>query len=203
MILLSNNYGGGNNKLEFTGLILLSLLGMFFVISSNDFFFLYLSIELMSLPIYILLGSKKSIISIESSVKYFILGSIISVFMLLGVSLIYGYFGVTNYYDLRDLLILQSSNLNFEVAFVLFSFLLILITFFFKLGLAPFHFWVTDLYEGASLTAVFFITLVPKLAVLIAFYQLFIIIFGNLAIVNFYIYEFFFFIGLFSVFIGS
>jgi len=140
VVISSSNYDEGKNKLEFLCLMLLSLLGMFLIVSSNDLFFLYLSIELMSLPVYVLLGSKKSIISIESSVKYFIMGSIISVFMLLGISLIYGYFGTTNYFELRDLLLAQGSFWGLETYYILFSFLLIIITFFFKLGLAPFHF---------------------------------------------------------------
>jgi NADH-quinone oxidoreductase subunit N len=184
-------------------LLLLSLLGMLFVVSSNDLFFLYLSIELMSLPLYILLGSKKSIMSIESSVKYFITGSIISVFMLLGVSLIYGYFGTTNYLELKDLLMAHSETLGSEELYIGFCFLLILATFFFKLGLAPFHFWVTDLYEGAPLTVIYFIALVPKLAMFIAFYRLFVVTLGGFFLANFYVYEIYFALGLFSVFVGS
>jgi NADH-quinone oxidoreductase subunit N len=157
----------------------------------------------MSLPLYVLLGSKKSIINIGSSVKYFITGAVISVFMLLGVSLIYGYFGTTHYLELSDLLLSQKEFSSFDTIYLGFCFLLILVTFFFKLGLAPFHFWVADLYEGGPLIVIFFITLVPKLAMFMAFYKLFIITIGDFILANFYIYEICYATGLFSVLVGS
>ena len=79
-------------------LMLLCLQGMFLLISSNDLFITYLAIELQSLSLYILAALKRySNLSIESGLKYFILGSFASGLMLYGISLVYGFAGSTNY----------------------------------------------------------------------------------------------------------
>ncbi len=92
------------NNFEYVILILFSVLGMFILCSSNDLITAYLSIELQSLSFYVLASYKKnSTFSVESGIKYFILGSLASSFFLFGSSLIYGLTGTVNFEDLKDL----------------------------------------------------------------------------------------------------
>lgn len=179
---------------EFSILLLLSFLGIFFLLSSNDLLSFYLSIELQSLSFYILASLKKETsLSTEAGLTYFILGAISSGFLLLGFSFIFGFTGLTNFKDLNTFGVLKEISFyeleNFENV-ELFSnnstliknnnFLLILgiffslIAIFFKLGIFPFHFWIPNVYEGVPsiVTAIF--SIMPKLAIfviLIKFYS--------------------------------
>jgi NADH-quinone oxidoreductase subunit N len=92
------------NHFEYVLLLLFSILGLFILISSNDLLTAYLAIELQSLSFYVLAAFKKnSTFSIESGIKYFILGSFSSCLFLLGSSLLYGLTGTINFEDFKDL----------------------------------------------------------------------------------------------------
>ena len=89
---------------EYFLLFLLSLFGMFFLLSSTDFLSLYLTIELQSLALYVLASFKQnSIFSIESGLKYFILGTFSSGLLLFGISFLYGFTGLTNFFEIDSL----------------------------------------------------------------------------------------------------
>lgn len=151
---------------EINILILISLLGLMLLVSSYNFITLYLAIELQSLSFYILTASKrKSPLSIEAALKYFILGSIASSFILFGISIIYGVFGTLNfgniYLILSNIYIIE--NINLIIGFIN-GFLFILTGIFFKMGAAPFHFWLPDVYEGSPNNVTSFFAIVPKIA---------------------------------------
>lgn len=131
------------NFIEFDIIFLLSLIAGLLLISSSDFLIVYILIEMQSLCFYILAGFKRnSGYSIESGLKYFIFGSIISCFFLLGLSFLYAILGTLNLYDLSILCLYSfSTNLN-KILFFCIYFLSIL--FFFKLAVVPFHFWALD-----------------------------------------------------------
>jgi NADH-quinone oxidoreductase subunit N len=110
---------------EFFVLLLLSVVGMGFLLSSNDFLTMYLTLELQSLCLYVLAGFKQnSILSIESGLKYFVLGSFSSGLLLFGSSLIYGVTGSINFFDIN--LFLNLNPLLYHKFLIFFGLLLIL-----------------------------------------------------------------------------
>lgn len=111
------------NSFEYIVLVLFAVLGLLLLCSANDFITVYLAIELQSLSFYILAAFKKtSFYSIDSGLKYFILGSFSSSLFLFGTSLIYGILGTINFTDLKDLMI-QGNSKNYSM--VLFDYRLI------------------------------------------------------------------------------
>ena len=136
----------------------------------------------------------------QMALKYFITGSFFSCIFLFGVLLIYGEFGTTNFYYI-NLLTLLPYNATFETLNILTlcGTILILITFFFKLAIVPFHFWVPDVYDGAPLSSTISLAVLPKIVlftVLIRFLLVNVNVFKNL--------EFLFYIGgIFSILWGT
>jgi NADH-quinone oxidoreductase subunit N len=148
---------------EFFVLLLLSVIGMGFLLASNDFLTMYLTLELQSLCLYVLAGFKQnSVLSIESGLKYFVLGSFSSGLLLFGSSLIYGVIGSINFFDIN--LFLSLNTLLHHKFLVFFGLLLILSTILFKFTAAPFHMWAPDVYEGAPTIVTFYFSTVPKIA---------------------------------------
>ena len=151
------------NTFEYHILLLIVILGSLFLISANDFLTLYLSIEIISLSLYILAAYKKtSSLSTEAGLKYIIFGSFSSGLFLFGVSLIYGFTGTINFNDI-SILFFDSSNVYYAIILGLLFFLISLL---FKLGAAPFHMWIPDIYEGIPTPVTIFLTTVPKVAIL-------------------------------------
>jgi len=143
-ILLSLNYNKYEKikVFEYILLLILSLIGIFSMLSSFDIITMYLSIELQSLCFYIVTCIKfHSNFSIEAGLKYFILGALSSGFLLFGASLIYGFTGMTNFLDLMILFYYYNM-----ISFNFFSYKLILLGIIFlycgllfKIGIVPFH----------------------------------------------------------------
>lgn len=190
------------NSYEINILMLISLLGLMLLISANHFITLYLAIELQSLSFYILTASqKKSILSIESALKYFILGSIASGFILFGSSILYVITGSLNFNNIFLLL----SNINYIentnlLLGILYGLIFIIIGILFKIGASPFHFWLPDVYEGAPNNITSFFAIVPKIAFIGILIRFFFDIFYNIS----FFFEFFFFIiSILSMLIGS
>jgi len=147
---------------EFFVLLVLSVVGMVMLVASNDFLTLYLTLELQSLCLYVLAGFKQnSILSIESGLKYFVLGSFSSGLLLFGSSLIYGVCGSINFFDLY--LFLSLNQLLYHKFLIFFGLLLILSTILFKFTAAPFHMWSPDVYEGAPTLVTFYFSTAPKI----------------------------------------
>jgi len=135
------------NFSEFYSVILFSATGMLTMIFANDLLIIFLGLETMSICFYILAGfMRKRPKSNESSMKYFLLGAFMTGFLLYGISLIYGFTGSTNISKI--FLNVQ----NFESPVFIVGLGLILIGFFFKIGIFPFQMWIPDVYEGSPTT---------------------------------------------------
>lgn len=156
-------------RVDFIVLTLLALLGQCIMISGSNLLTLYLGLELLALPTYAIVAMRRdSALSAESAMKYFILGALASGFLLYGISMLYG---ATGSLDLDDILKAVSDNrinrlvLAFAVVFIVSGLA-------FKLGVAPFHMWVPDVYQGAPTAITLMIAGAPKLAVFGLMYRL-------------------------------
>ncbi len=146
------------SRFEYPIIILLSVLGMFFMISSNDLILFYLGLELQSLALYILAAiDRDSIKSTESGVKYFVLSALSSGLLLYGCSLLYGFIGSTNFEIISESLTPENTGAIFAMVFILVGLA-------FKVSAVPFHMWTPDVYEGAPTPITAFFAVVPKVA---------------------------------------
>ena len=154
------------DKFEYPIIILISILGMFFMVSSNDLILFYLGLELQSLALYILAAiDRDNLKSSESGIKYFVLSALSSGLLLYGCSLLYGFTGSTNFEII-------SNELNKQNTGAIFAMVFILVGLAFKVSAVPFHMWTPDVYEGSPTSITSFFAAVPKvagLAVLIKF----------------------------------
>ncbi|OGN94116.1 MAG: hypothetical protein A2Y88_00550 [Chloroflexi bacterium RBG_13_48_10] len=148
-------------KGEFYVLMLISTVGMSLMASAADIIMLYLAIETTSIPMYILAGfMTRDDKSAESGFKYLLFGAATSTIMLYGFSLLYGFTGQTNIYQVA----LGFYDLQFPKIAVFGSLLLILVGFSFKISAFPFHFWAPDVYEGAPTPIAGFLSTASKAA---------------------------------------
>ncbi len=142
-------------------LLLASLIGMNLMAVSADLIMLYLAIETASIPLYILAGFLLvDDRSTEAGFKYLLFGTLASTIMLYGFSLIFGFAGTTNLYQLSEMLTVGS--LSPLVAFCLI--VLVLVGIGFKLAIVPFHFWAPDVYEGSPTPVAGFLSTASKAA---------------------------------------
>ena len=147
-----------NNKFEYPIIALLSLLGMFIMVSSNDLILFYLGLELQSLALYILASiDRDNIKSSEAGVKYFVLSALSSGLLLYGCSLIYGFTGSTNFEEIAN----SSGDFNTGT---IFGMVFILVGLAFKVSAVPFHMWTPDVYQGSPTSVTSFFSVVPKIA---------------------------------------
>lgn len=159
-------------------LLLASLLGMDLMAVSADLVMLYLAIETTSIPLYILSGfmlaDNKST---EAGFKYLLFGALASTIMLYGFSLVFGFTGTSNLYQLADMF-----SAGFLPAVTAFGVLaLILVGLGFKVSIVPFHFWAPDVYEGAPTPVAGFLSTASKAAGFAVLVRLFFVAFPNLA----------------------
>jgi NADH-quinone oxidoreductase subunit N len=163
-----------SNKGEYFGLILLSMVGMMFLASAGELLTLYVSLELTTIPLYVLASYRKDELkSSEAGLKYLILGGISSALLLFGISLIYGLTGTTFLAEVKTTLIVRFlSTGNIGPALVL-GFIFMIAGFGFKLALVPFHVWVPDVYEGAPTPITAFLSVASKAAGIVAFLRVF------------------------------
>jgi NADH-quinone oxidoreductase subunit N len=146
------------NYFEYSLVLLLSVLGMFIMVSANDLILFYLGLELQSLSLYILASlDRDNLKSNEAGLKYFILSSLASGLLLYGCSILYGFSGSTNFEIIR-------LNTNTENVGTIFAMVFILVGLAFKVSAVPFHMWTPDVYEGAPSSVTSFFAVVPKIA---------------------------------------
>ena len=172
----SKNFITENNldKFEYPIIILLSILGMFFMVSSNDLILFYLGLELQSLSLYILASiDRDNLRSSESGIKYFVLSALSSGLLLYGCSLLYGFTGSTNF----DLIANQLTKENVGAVFAM---VFILVGLAFKVSAVPFHMWTPDVYEGAPTSITNYFAVVPKVAGLALLIKFMLIPFSNI-----------------------
>jgi len=157
------------NCFEYPLLLLFSVLGMFFMVSSNDLMSFYLGLELQSLALYILASiDRDNLKSNESGIKYFILSALSSGLLLYGCSLLYGFTGSTNFEEI-------SLKMEFENTGAVFAMVFVLVGLAFKVSAVPFHMWTPDVYQGSPSSVTSFFAVVPKvagIAILIRFVQI-------------------------------
>ena len=147
---------------EFFTLSLLSLLGMFVMISGNNFLVIYMGLELLTLSSYALVALRRDNgNATEAAMKYFVLGALASGFLLYGLSMLYG---ATGTLDLTGVFAaVGSGQIKHQVLVLGLVFVVCGIAF--KMGAAPFHMWVPDVYQGAPTAVTLMIAAAPKLAV--------------------------------------
>lgn len=157
-----NMLGGGALGGEFYVLALFSLVGQMVMISGNNFLVIYLGLELMSLSLYALVALRRgNAVSTEAAMKYFILGALASGFLLYGISMLYG---ATGSLDLTEVAKATASGTVNKTVLV-FGVVFVVAGLAFKLGAAPFHMWVPDVYQGAPTAVTLLLGGAPKLAV--------------------------------------
>lgn len=150
----------GNLKGEYFALLLFATLGIMVMISGYNFIALYLGLELLALSSYALVAyNRNSIQSNEAAMKYFILGALASGMLLYGMSLIYGAVGTLQLNQISQAIANQNNDL-----FLVLGLIFVIVGIGFKLGAAPFHMWVPDVYEGAPTATTLFIASAPKIA---------------------------------------
>ncbi len=157
----------GVNYAEYFALIFFILCGITLVSSFKSFLILFLGIEIITIPLYILTGSdKRNLKSNEASLKYFLLGTFSTGLMLMGIALLYGARGTfsTTFVDVIEV---KPSPL------LVTGMILLLFSMSFKVSAAPFHFWTPDVYDGAPTVFTSFMATIVKAAVFIAFIRLF------------------------------
>lgn len=180
ILIVLSGFESFKSRLEYTGdyigLLIFSLFGAVVMVSFEDMFMFFLGLEILSIPIYVMAGSKKEDpLSSESSLKYFITGSFATGILLFGIAWLYG---ATGTFKIDELAILLSSGDVSSLAYV--GILFILAAFLFKIGAAPFHFWSPDVYDGAPAPVTGFMAAVVKLGAFGAFIKLFGVVFTGL-----------------------
>ena len=165
---------------EFHSLLMFATAGMMFMASAGDLVIVFLGLEILSIATYVMAGFRRTDVrSNESSLKYFILGSLASAFLLYGIALIYGATatagglpGTTNIAEIaRRLNESQYPPLLFAGAAMM------LVGFGFKIATAPFHIWTPDVYEGAPTPVTAFMAAGPKAAGFASFLRVFVFAF--------------------------
>ncbi len=156
---------------EYHSMLLFAAVGMMFMASGNDLVIIFLGLETLSIATYVMAGMRKTDLrSNESSMKYFILGSYASAFLLYGMALIYGATGTTNISVIAG----KIDSANFP-ALLLVGAAMLLIGFGFKIATVPFHVWTPDVYEGAPTPITAFMAAGPKTAGFASFIRVFVI----------------------------
>ncbi|RYD79703.1 MAG: NADH-quinone oxidoreductase subunit N [Sphingobacteriales bacterium] len=166
----------GSNVADIYALILFTLVGGIIMVSYSNLTMLFIGIEALSIPLYVLAGSKKlNLESNEASLKYFLMGSFSTGFLLFGIALMYGTTGSF------DLLVIKNYVVNNADALPLIfkaGLFLMMIGLLFKVSAVPFHFWAPDVYSGSPTLVTTFMATVVKTAGFAAIFRLFYICFG-------------------------
>jgi NADH-quinone oxidoreductase subunit N len=152
------------------GLILMSLCGALCMVAFRNITMLFIGIEILSIPLYVLAGSRRDDLrSNEAALKYFLMGAFATGVFLFGVALIYG---ATGSFEIGQIAERLTNNTDTRL-FSLVGMALIAIGMSFKISAAPFHFWAPDVYEGSPNLVTAYMATVVKIAGLAAIYKLF------------------------------
>jgi len=171
VLLMSSDYiaAGDYHEGEYSFLLLSSILGMVVISSSRDFIGIFVALELLSIPAYMLAGwRKRDLKSNEASLKYYLLGVLTSGVMLYGMSLIYGATGSTLLRAIRTAV----DGAAGKEPIIAIGIFFVIVAFAFKVSAVPFHFWAPDTYEGAPTPITAFLSVASKAAGFVALMQL-------------------------------
>jgi len=164
----------GDHVYEYFALIFFVLCGVAIVSSFQTLLMLFLGIEIISIPLYILAGSdKRNLKSNEASLKYFLMGSFSTGIMLMGIAFLYGATGSFSIAGMG----LGAGKLTTMVAIGL---VMLMISMAFKVSAAPFHFWTPDVYDGSPTVFTAFMATIVKVGAFIGFIRLFENAFGKM-----------------------
>lgn len=157
-----------NHQSELYALMLFSLCGGIILFGFQNLVTLFLGIEILSIPLYVLAGSNKTDLrSNEASIKYFLMGAFATGFLLFGVALIYGSSGSFDLYTIHEFALNNPKNLMFNLGAIL-----MLVALAFKVSLAPFHMWSPDVYQGSPSLITAFMMSVVKISAFFALFKL-------------------------------
>jgi len=175
--ILANDYFEKDHVTDHFALVLFALVGALMLTAFSNMTTLFLGIEILSIPMYVLAASRKrDLASNEAGFKYLIMGSFASGFLLFGIALIYG---ATGSFDLMAIRAYISQNGSDLPAFFYAGVLLVLVAMLFKVSAAPFHFWAPDVYEGSPTVITALMSTIVKTAAFAAFMRLFLVTFGG------------------------
>jgi NADH-quinone oxidoreductase subunit N len=179
-LLMATGYSEweGTHKGEFYSPLLLSTSGMMFMAKGTDLMTVFLGLETLSIPIYVLVGfHRRRMSSIEGALKYFLLGAFASGFLLYGIALIYAATGTTKIPALASML--YDARLASAPMFLA-GMGLLLVGLAFKVSLVPFHMWTPDAYEGAPTVITAFMSAAVKAAAFAALIRVLLLTYGGL-----------------------
>jgi len=160
-----------NQAADFYALFFFILCGASILTSFDNLLMLFIGIEILSIPLYILTGAdKKNLFSNEAALKYFLMGSFSTGILLLGIAFIYG---ATGSFHLLEPVLKPSTGLPSEQMILSAGLLLVFAAMNFKVSAAPFHFWTPDVYDGAPTVFTSFMATIVKAAGFIAFITIF------------------------------
>lgn len=167
----------GRHDAEYFALIFFVLCGVYLLASYTNLLVLFIGIEILSIPQYILAGSdKENFKSNEASLKYFLMGSFSTGILLMGITLIYGACGTFDVMDPK--FIGQFQSLEGMGSLTMVGILLLIMSFAFKVSAAPMHLWTADVYDGSPTSFTPFMATIVKVSVFLAFLKLFHVSFG-------------------------
>ncbi|PQJ10442.1 NADH-quinone oxidoreductase subunit F [Flavipsychrobacter stenotrophus] len=167
----------GTHVAEYFALIFFILCGLYILTAYNSMLMLFIGIEIMSIPQYVLAGSdKRNLKSSEASLKYFLMGAFSTGILLMGITLLYG---ATRTFNVTEMVpMLHSESLNpLAISGIVF----IMVALGFKVSAAPMHTWTPDVYDGTPTAFTAFMATIVKAGVFFAFLRLFHVSFGNIS----------------------
>ena len=168
----------GYLQTEVWPLFLFAVVGMMLFITSTNLLVMFVALEVMSLPLYLLAGMarRRRLLSQEAALKYFILGAFSSAFFLFGAALVYGFAGSVEFSAIADALAAKPG----ETALIVIGLAMLVVGLLFKVGAVPFHQWVPDVYQGSPAPVTAFMAAAVKVAAFGAMLRLLYVAFGGL-----------------------
>lgn len=169
-------------KPEYYALIMISTIGMMVMANTTDLLVMFLGLEIMSVPLYVLAAfHRRSLESNEAGIKYFIMGAFATSFLLMGIAFVFGAAETT---DLRRIV----GDFNYisgnSAVYLYTGVAFLLIGFGFKVGTVPFHSWIPDVYQGAPTPVTAFFSVAPKAAGFAAMLRIFLYGFEEMAVLS-------------------
>ncbi|MBL7942712.1 MAG: NADH-quinone oxidoreductase subunit N, partial [Flavobacteriales bacterium] len=159
LVFSRNAFGSGEKSVDLYALALFSLCGAMVLTSYQNMVMLFLGVEILSIPVYVLAASKRgNQLSNEAGFKYFFLGAVASAILLLGIALLYG---ATGSFDLSEIRNAITAGESMGVM-LLAGLMMLLAGFAFKISVVPFHFWAPDVYQGSPTMVTAFMSTIVK-----------------------------------------